>query len=79
MTIFLVITMFFFGCGCGIVLLERVVNKRQNSKDGTPSASYNTTKCEILEDLREHETCLANLSKQMANLRFKVSKLSHIY
>jgi len=40
-TIFLVISMFFFGCGAG-ALVQRLVDKRQNIKEGTPSASHNT-------------------------------------
>jgi thioredoxin-related protein len=39
-TIFLVVSMFFFGCGVG-ALVQRLADKRQNTKVGTPSASHN--------------------------------------
>ncbi len=47
-------------------------------KDENLKTSPNMLKCEILEDLSEYGMSLARLSKQMDNLKLKVSKLSHI-
>jgi len=47
-TIFLVVSMFFFGCGVG-ALVQRLADKRQNTKVGTPSASHNRPSDEIAD------------------------------
>ncbi len=53
--------------------LVRTLNNNEEENTDTQQL-----KCEILEDLSEYELTLSNLTKQMTNLRFKVSKLSHV-
>lgn len=54
MVIYMVVTIFFFGCGVG-AFVQRLADKRQNTKVGTPSASHNTQSAAIAQIAAELE------------------------